>query len=202
MTARSARHLANAVSLLRPALGLAVLLFVPRSDSVLLLPVVLIACASDWIDGQLARRADGQSRSGRIVDNLCDFFFLMLVFVFLAEARAWSPPVWDRLVRNWEGANWLPAIALALSFGVYFVRMCREMSAGREPARSPRGHTAGIANYGLVIAGAVEVLPRVNLGPWLLEPAMVSVALLNFVAVFENLRLMFHRPDDEPRMPA
>lgn len=202
MTASTARLVANAVSLSRPALGMAVLGLLPRGETVLLLPVVLAACASDWIDGQLARRYGSQTPGGRIVDNLCDFFFLLCAFAFLAQARAWSPPVWGRLVRHWSDANWLPLFALAASFGVYFVRMCLEMSAGREPARSPRGHSAGVANYGLVIAGSVEVLPRVGLGPWLLEPAMVGVALINLAAVVENLRLIFHRAGDEPRMPA
>jgi hypothetical protein len=47
-----------------------------------------------------------------------------------------------------------------------------------------------VSNYLLAVFGAAEMLPGVNFGPWLLEPAMVSVALINFLAVPENLRLM------------
>jgi phosphatidylglycerophosphate synthase len=193
----------HVVSLLRPALGVVVLACLePARDNPLLLPIVLAACASDWADGELARRLGTGTRAGRLVDNLCDFFFLLLVFAFLARSEAWTPPVWGRLARHWDGANWLPVHALLASFGVYFVRLVGGLAAGRDPERSPRGHTAGVSNYLLVVAGAVEVLPGVNLGPWLLEPAMVGVALLNLLAVPENLRLLFHRREGGPTMPA
>jgi len=195
--------LPHAVSLLRPLLGAGVLLGLrPTSESALLLSVVLVACATDWIDGELARRLGSQTRAGRVVDNLCDFFFLLFVFAFLAECRAWSPPFWGRLAQHWDGANCLPVFALLASFGIYFVRLCLEMAAGREPGRSRHGHTAGVSNYLLVVVGAVELLPGVNLGPWLLEPAIVGVALLNLAAVGENLLLLFHRTGAGPRMPA
>jgi phosphatidylglycerophosphate synthase len=185
----------HAVSLLRPVLGVAVVAGVtPRSESLLLLPVVLLACLSDWVDGELARRTGSQTIGGRLVDNTCDFAFLLCVFAFLARCQVWSPPVWGRLAHHWGGANWLPVCALLASFGIYFVRLCTEIAAGREPMRSPRGHAAGVSNYLLVVAGAVELLPGVNLGPWLLEPAMVGVALLNLAAVGENLLLLFSRP--------
>jgi len=201
VTTRTASLLPHAVSLLRPVLGIAVLVGVqPRGDSIVLLPVVLLACLSDWLDGELARRTATETRGGRLVDNLCDFGFLVCVFAFLAQSEVWTPPVWGRLARHWNGANWLPVYALVASFGVYFVRLCREMAAGREPGRSPRGHAAGVSNYLLVVAGAVELLPGVNLGPWLLEPAMISVALLNFAAVPENLRLLFHPEGGAPSM--
>lgn len=195
--------LPHAVSLLRPAIGIAVLAALSRAgDSVILLPLVLVACATDWLDGELARRVGSATRAGRLVDNLCDFVFLMCIFAFLAECRVWSPPVWGRLARDWGGANTLPVWALLASFGVYFVRLCRDMAAGRDPERSPRGHAAGVSNYLLAVGGAAEMLPGVDFGPWLLEPAMVGVALLNAAAVWENLRLMFHPQGGAPKMPA
>lgn len=189
---RLAPHL---VSALRPLAGLALLLVAPSRDTLLPLAIVLAACASDWLDGRLARRAGAASLGGRLVDNLCDASFLVCAFAFFAGARVWTPPVWGRLVRYWDGANWLPLVALLASFGVYLLRLRRDLAAGREPARSARGHAAGVANYALALAGAVEMLPGVNLGPWLLEPAMISVALLNALAVPENLRLMSSRAD-------
>ncbi len=194
MSAGGARLLPHAVSLLRPLLGVLLLALVSnRGDSTLVLPIVLLACASDWFDGQLARRAGRASLAGRLVDNLCDFVFLASVFAFFAGAEIWSPPVWGRLVRNWGEANWLPLYALLASFGVYFVRLCLDLAAGREPERSSRGHAAGVSNYVLAVVGAAEMLPRVGLGPWLLEPVMVTVALLNILAVPENVRLMLAR---------
>jgi len=201
VTARGSFLLPHAVSLLRPVLGVAVLAsFATTGDSMWLLPLVLLGCFTDWVDGELARRASTQSRGGRVVDNLCDFSFLLCLFVFFALAEVWTPAVWGRLARYWDGSNWLPVYALLASFGVYFVRLCLDMRAGREPARSVNGHAAGVCNYILVVVGAAELYPGVSLGPWLLEPVMVTVALLNVLAVPENVRLMFHRPGGAPRM--
>lgn len=203
MKAPPASYLPHLASLSRPLLGGALLVAAnPRVESFVPVAVVLAACATDWLDGRLARRAGGGSLAGRLVDNACDFALLACVFAFLARADAWTPPVWGRLVRHWDGANWLPLWALLASFGVYAVRLARDVAAGREPQRSPRGHAAGVANYLLAVAGAAERVPGFSLGPWLLEPAMLGVALLNLVAVPENLRLMFHRGDGGPRMPA
>ena len=192
--AAGGRVLPHAVSLLRPVLGALLLLRVSTSgDSTVVLPIVLLACASDWIDGQMARRAGASSLAGRLVDNLCDFAFLACLFAFFAQADVWSPPVWGRLVRDWPESNWLPLYALFASFGVYFLRLCLDIAAGREPERSSRGHAAGVSNYVLAVTGGVEMLPGVALGPWVLEPAMVTVALLNVLAVPENVRLLFRR---------
>jgi phosphatidylglycerophosphate synthase len=195
--------LPHLVSFCRPLIGAFLLLGLhPRVETALPLVLVLAACASDWLDGELARRAGGGTLAGRLVDNLCDFALLLAVFGFLAQAAVWTPPVWGRLARHLDSANWLPVGALVASFGVYFARLCRDMAAGREPARSPRGHAAGVSNYMLAVAGAVEHLPGFTLGPWLLEPAMLSVVLLNLVAVPENVRLMFHPDPGGPRMRA
>jgi phosphatidylglycerophosphate synthase len=185
----------HAISLSRPVLGLSLLLLLrPGVESFVAPAIVLVGCASDWIDGRLARRLGAPSPFGRLFDNLCDVVFLALVFSYFAESRLWSPPVWGRLARNWDACNWLPLWALFASFGIYFVRLLRDLAAGCEPGRSRWGHTAGVANYGLAIGGAIELVPGVNLGPWLLEPAMVGVALLNALAVQENLRLLAGRP--------
>ncbi len=192
---RLAPHL---VSALRPLAGLALLLVAPARDSFLPLGIVLGACASDWLDGRLARRAGAATLGGRLVDNLCDFAFLVCAFAFFAASQVWTPPVWGRLARHWDGANWLPLYALLASFGVYLVRLRGDLAAGREPARSARGHAAGVSNYALAVAGAVEMAPGAGLGPWLLEPAMISVALLNAFAVPENLRLMLSRTEARP----
>lgn len=196
--------LANVLSLSRPLLGAAVFVSLLPSarEAAFVLPVVLVACFSDWLDGTVARRGGGETLRGRVIDNLCDFAFLMLVFAALARAEVWSPPVWGRFVRHWAEANWLPVLALLASFGSYALRAGLDIAAGREPRRSARGHAAGLANYALVVAGAAELWPGIDLGPWLLEPAFVSVAFLNFFAVGENVVLMFHREGNGPRMPA
>jgi phosphatidylglycerophosphate synthase len=191
------------VSFIRPVLGVAVVGgLLPLADSSLLLWLVLVACTTDWFDGEVARRFGEPTKSGRVIDNLCDFAFLLCVFAYFARIDLWSQPVWGQLLRHWNGVNWLPVIALVASFGLYFVRLMLELRAGREPERSPRGHVAGVSNYLLAIVGAVETLPGVSLGARLLESLMAAVVLLNAAAVFENARLMFHRRPGGPKMPA
>jgi phosphatidylglycerophosphate synthase len=190
------------VSLLRPALGLYVLSRRAPAGSALPLSIVLFACATDFFDGRIARGIGGESLTGRLVDNLCDFGFLLCMLVFCAQAELWSPPVWGSLLRHWAGVNRLPVYALAGSFGTYLARLLIDRRAGREPQGSPRGHAAGVANYGLAILGAVEMLPQVELGPRLLESAMLAVVLLNAAAVVENVLLMFHPQRGGPRMQA
>ncbi|HEY2772965.1 MAG TPA: CDP-alcohol phosphatidyltransferase family protein [Candidatus Binatia bacterium] len=183
--------LPHLISLLRPAIGIAVLtIFGDVTKSTAVPVLVAAACASDWLDGRIARRLGLETATGRILDNLCDFAFLLCMFAFFARVGLWSPPVWGRLVRQWAGANRLPAYALLTSFGIYFVRLMADLARGREPRRTSRGHAAGIANYGLVLAGAAQMLPGVDLGPWLLEAAMVVVAIMNFAAVGENILLL------------
>jgi phosphatidylglycerophosphate synthase len=202
VTAGVRELLPSAVSAVRPLAGLLILTTLPaRSDSLVVLPIVLAASATDWLDGELARRTSASTKTGRVIDNLCDFAFLAMLFAFFAQAELWTPPVWGRLARQLHGANWLPFFAILASFGVYFVRLGIDLVRGREPERSPRGHQAGIANYVLVIMGAVEMVPGVNLGPWVLEPTMVTVALLNVLAVPENVLLLFHRRGRAPTMP-
>lgn len=192
-----------AISLVRPALGyFAFAGAIPTTESVVPLSIVLAACVSDFIDGRIARRMSTESMAGRLVDNLCDFAFLLCIFLFYERAELWSPPVWGNLLRYWDGINSLPVYALLSSFGMYFLRLCIELRAGRVPVGSPRGHAAGIANYGLAIVGAAEMLPGVDLGPRLLESVMLGVVLLNVAAVLENESLMFHRERGGPRMPA
>jgi len=158
--------LPHAVSLLRPFLGVLLLTRVSTlGDSIVVLPIVLLACASDWMDGQLARRNSTPTRVGRLLDNLCDFAFLACLFAFLAQVELWSPPVWGRLVRNWSEANWFPLYALVASFGFYFVRLGLDMAAGREPERSPRGHAAGVCNYLLAVMSRMK-LPERSVASW------------------------------------
>jgi phosphatidylglycerophosphate synthase len=198
--------MANLVSLARPLLGLVVFVSLGASaESVVVLPVVVAACFSDWMDGELARRRGTESPRGRMLDGLCDAIFLALVFAAMARIDLWSPPVWGRAIQYWAGANWLPLIALAASFTPYLLRMRLDLAAGRSTLRSPRGHTAGVANYVLAIVGAVELWPGIHLGPWVLEPVFVTVALLNVGAVGENVAMLAaglpHRDGDGRKPP-
>ena len=56
---------------------------------------------------------------------------------------------------------------------------------------SERGHAAGVANYVLVLLGGLAVFPGVFVTRWLLEPAFVTVVLMNATAAVDNVGLVF-----------
>lgn len=175
----------------RIVLGAFVLLtLMDARRSALVLPAVVAACAADYLDGVVARRRGRETVAGRLIDNLCDAGFLALALSGFALATVWSDPLTGHAVRCWAAVNWLPPLALAASFGAYLVRWGVAWRHGRAPLRSLRGHAAGVANYALAVAGAVAVLPAVELGWWLLEPLFLGVVALNLLAVAENLRLL------------
>jgi len=181
----------HVLSLSRIVLGAVVLaeLLVSYS-SYLVLPAVVAACLADYADGRVARSRDAASEAGRLLDNVCDATFLALSFAGFAVAMTWSLPLVGSATRMWEHANWLPLIALAAAFGTYMLRWGVSRARGVPPFPSPRGHAAGVANYVLALLGGVAVLPGVELTPWLLEPAFVTVALLNATGASENLSML------------
>ena len=182
---------ADILSFLRPLLGCLVLFELSRADtSFLVLPAVVLACLSDYFDGKLARSHGQDDTRGALVDKLADGLFLVLVFWAMALAEVWSRPPFGSALRYWTGANWLPLIALGLSFSSYLLRMGLLGLAKTLARRSPRGHSAGVANYVLALVGGVAVLPSLYLSPFLLEPAFLTVALLNLSGALENLRLL------------
>lgn len=190
------------LSLTRPILGLVVFGELWRApESPLVLPATILACAADYFDGPLARRAGVEpSLRGRLIDNLSDVGFLALVFAAYAMRDVWSDPVWGSAVRFWEHVNWLPLYTLFLSFTPYLIRSVLDGRASRPTLRSSRGHTAGIANYVLAMVGAVAVFPGMQATPWIVEPTFVTVALLNGTAAAENLLFMFQQGPEPPTM--
>lgn len=205
MSGAAGRVFAHLLSLLRPVLGGAIVYALGGGarDSALVLPAALLACASDYLDGPVARRGGGGSRVGPVLDGVCDAAFLALALTALARAHVWSggePGLPLAAAPDWFSLDLLPLWALASSFGVYLVRMSVQRRRGQVPGRSPRGHRAGVANYGLVLIGAVEVWPALALPRPALQLCCVSVALLNFAAVGENLELLFPRQAPGPTM--
>ena len=181
----------HVLSLLRPILGAFVVAEMwSGPTSVWILPAVVAACASDYFDGVVARRQGPPAVTGRFIDNICDAVFLVAVFWAFAERAVWSAPVWGYAVRFYADANWLPLFALCGSFSVYLLRSILDLRRGLPTRRSRAGHTAGVANYGLALAGAVSVYPNGQLTPWLMEPLFLTVVLLNASAVGENLQIM------------
>ncbi|HYC56452.1 MAG TPA: CDP-alcohol phosphatidyltransferase family protein [Candidatus Binatia bacterium] len=199
MIAPDAALAPNLVSLTRPVLGVLLAGSLQSGSSPAALPLVLAACLSDYVDGRLARRAGLERFSGRLIDNFCDATFLALAFWAMGEARLWAP-AGGWLGSRWVWVNGLPLLAFASAFTAYLARMLIERLRGIAPARSRLGHAAGIANYGLAIAGAVEAIPSLTLWPGFREPGFVAIAALNLAAVAENLGLVFPARRNEPTM--
>ncbi|HYB98304.1 MAG TPA: CDP-alcohol phosphatidyltransferase family protein [Candidatus Limnocylindrales bacterium] len=191
----------NLVSLARPLLGwLLATVLAADGESYAALPIVVLACISDYVDGRMARRRGVESFPGRLVDNLCDAFFLGLALWSMGAARVWAPE--GGWLHESAALHQLPLAAFAAAFSSYLARMLLERRRGGAAARSRIGHGAGIANYGLVVAGAVEAWPAIALPAVLVEVALLAVSFLNLAAVIENVRLMFPAGSASPTMPA
>lgn len=176
-TLRLARRLPTALSLLRIALGPAYVLALEVSAT---LPLVLavLAAASDFVDGRLARRLGATSSRGAVLDVVGDGVFVLCALAALAAGKQ---------------VSWLLPLATALALGglalaVWRRRATAPASGPVRPRRGPAdraGHAAGIANYAVVIAGSVVVAGWVS-GAWL-PPVSVAVAVLNLAPLFLRL---------------
>ncbi len=110
---------------------------VPRGGSIPLL-LFLVAAATDFFDGRLARRSGTTSRHGAVLDIAADVTFV-LGAATTGAALGLVP--------------WTTPVAIAAAAGSYGLASAR---AGHL-AYSPIGHAAGVGNYGLagLLAGAV-----------------------------------------------
>jgi CDP-diacylglycerol--glycerol-3-phosphate 3-phosphatidyltransferase len=74
-------YIANLLSLLRLILVIPIYMLLPRQDSasnLILLGLIGIAIASDWLDGFFARKLNQQTDLGRILDPLADKILIVL----------------------------------------------------------------------------------------------------------------------------
>ena len=136
------------------------------------LPSTALAIALDFADGRLARARGTSSAAGKVIDNACDAAFLG--FAFLAFAPEIGPA---------------PLAMFALAFGSYGARGLVSATRGWRFSPSPRGHWAGIANYGLALVAAGQASPRLAIPAPMLTGAVVVCAALNALALYDNARL-------------
>jgi phosphatidylglycerophosphate synthase len=166
---RLARRVPWTLSILRLVLGPAYVLSLEMSAT-LPLVIALLAAASDFVDGRLARRLGVASPAGAVLDVVGDGVFVLAALAALAAGARLS---------------WLLPVAVALALAGLALATWRRRAApagagGARPARGPAdraGHAAGIANYAVVIAASVAVAGWVG-ADWLL-PVSVAVAVLN-----------------------
>lgn len=103
----------NAISLLRFPLAA---LFVLTDSVTVRIVVVVIAGASDWIDGWLARRADDRTRSGELLDPVADKTFVFAALI--GFVRTGDLALWELLALLVRDIYVTVAFAVALMFGL------------------------------------------------------------------------------------
>ena len=139
----------------------------------------VVAAASDYVDGPLARRAARASSYGGVLDNVAD-----VAFVLAGTGTA----AWLGLI------SWAAPAAIACSSGSYALaslRLSRGTAAPRL-ARSRLGHWAGVCNYACVgvVAG------RTVAGPLLVAAAGWITVVVNLAAVGRRWAGPTRRVDD------
>lgn len=134
------------------------------------LGLFLVAAATDFLDGPLARRGGGGTRHGAVLDNVAD-----IAFVFGASAAGAALGL----------LPWVAPVAIALAFTSYALAS----AAHGRPARSVAGHAAGVVNYGLAgLLAAAAVVPEAGWSP-ALRLAGFATAGINLAAVLGRLRV-------------
>lgn len=143
------------------------------------LGVFVVIAGSDALDGWLARRLTQMSVAGRILDHVCDVFFIvtsLLWFVVLGLVPWWLPT------------------AIVWSFSLYaYDSWWRTAQAPRRQLLGSRlGHLGGILNYGVVgvVAEQLWAGSPVLASP-LLQGGLIGVAVLASVAGAERLWLLW-----------
>lgn len=163
------RWLPWSLSLLRLALAPLYVLAMEMSAT-LPIAIAVLAAASDFVDGRLARRLGSASRAGAVLDVLGDGVFVVAALAGLASVRI---------------VTWLLPVAVVLALAGLAVASLRAAGSADGPPPPPRtrgpadraGHAAGIVNYGAVLAGSAALAGWIP-GAWIL-PASVTVAVLN-----------------------
>ena len=135
--------------------------------------LVMLAAATDFTDGRVARYARAPTRHGALLDNVADVAFVLggTATAAVLGLLPWAVPA-----------------AIALSVGVYAIASARLSADAGAPclARSRSGHAAGVLNYLVVaVVAAAVALP----GPgWKLPLALAAGAAVaaNLAAVAER----------------
>lgn len=181
------------------SLGRAVLAFAVAGEleagtrSPWVLPVVVLACASDFLDGRVARSRGDEGLQGRWLDNGADLVFLSVAFGAFADIGLWSSAA--ALPRGLAyGVDAAPLWGLLLSFGTFALRAAICQLSKRPLAPSAVGRATGVMNYALALVGAAAVFPGVEPGAAaLLTPVLIAVAA-NLAAFVHNVALIVRLP--------
>jgi phosphatidylglycerophosphate synthase len=182
--------LAHFLSLARVLLAVPVAFaLAPAATSSWFLPVVALACVTDFADGRIARARGVQSGTGRWLDAGADVVFLVATFHALGEIGLWVTA--GDLVGGGPSPalNRAPLWALVLSFGSFVARAALAATLARPLAASPLGRVAGVLNYGLALVGGVAMFPGIDVPGSVRLAAMLLVVAANLAAAGQNFLL-------------
>jgi phosphatidylglycerophosphate synthase len=133
--------------------------------------LVLAAWATDYLDGQLARRFNAASGAGRWLDAAADVTFVLAAIS--SEAALGALP-------------WYIPLLIAASFSQYVVD---SSLIARQPIRSRLGHLGGMINYAIVIV--LAVMPPPAFPGRLLRELCPLLAIIYVAAIAERAWLLY-----------
>ena len=162
----------------------------PGTRSVWVLPVVVLACATDIADGTIARARGSQGGVGRWLDAGADVAFLSVCFYCFAGIALWAPATGDVAPSVAYCLNLAPLVALVGSFGSFALRAGLAAALDRALEPSPLGRAAGALNYCLALVGAAAVVPGVEVGQELRMASTLIVVAVNALALLQNVVLL------------
>lgn len=163
------RTIPNALTVVRLVLGLAFLMM-PRSWQV---PVLLIATATEFLDGWLARWLRATSATGQVLDPIADKIFVLAVLLSLLRDGVLTP----------GAALFVAARDIAVATGTATVGLCRGTSSVLQMRPRILGKLATTAQLLLLIVGTLDgAVPA-----WLL----LGTGLLSVAAGLDYVRQFF-----------
>ncbi len=168
----------NSLSATRFALAVAWVALAAAGVSIRIpyLSLVFAAWATDYLDGNLARRFNLASGFGRWLDSIADVTFVL--GALLSEAALGALPFY------------IP-ILIAASFTQYALDSTLLARAGGGPIRSRLGHLGGMINYALVIVFAFSK-PHRAAGRFVRKICPL-IALVYVAAITERAWLLYRR---------
>jgi len=197
MTRTVQQQLPNAITLLRLVLAAAFFLLLnlfrfPETGQFwanVAIAVFILAAASDWLDGWLARRWNAVSPFGRIMDPFCDKVLILGAFIYLAGPRF--------VVRDWVTEDrfftmatgvypWMVVLVLGRELLVTSIRGVVESTGSQFGAQS-LGKVKMVVQS---IAIPVVLFLTVNFRPDLHDPVMWLNHAVVYIAIATTLASM------------
>ena len=186
---RSIYNVPNALTSIRFALAIAVMVLIPRGQFTPALVVFAIAASTDWMDGYWARKYGQVTKVGRIFDPFVDKIIICGTFIALVE------------VGQSGVASWMATVVVARELLVTSLRGMIEGSGGDFSARQ-LGKWKMVLQCAAVIAILLALIyPNVQWLAWTGRILLWSAILLTVYSGYDYTvaaaRVIRDAPDDD-----